>query len=69
MVVVLDVKDLDVEVEIVTVCARCLLVVLLLDISSRGTASCSPSSRAAVATCDRGCCELSAILRLSRQIR
>ena len=43
-VVVLDVKDLDVEVEVVTACARCLLVVLLLDISSQGTASCSPFS-------------------------
>ena len=29
MVVVLDVKALDVEVEVVTACARCLLVVLL----------------------------------------
>ena len=46
MVLVLDVKDLDVEVEVVTACARCLLVVLLLDVSSRGTASCSPSSSA-----------------------
>ena len=30
MLVVLDVKDLDVEVEVVIACAQCLLVVLLL---------------------------------------
>ena len=40
----LDVKDLDDEVEVVTACARCRLVVLLLDVSFRGTASRSSSS-------------------------
>ena len=39
-------KDLDVEVEVATACDRRLLVVLLLDVSSRGTASCSPFSSA-----------------------
>ena len=33
--VVLDVQDLDVEVVVVTACARCLLVVLLLDVCSQ----------------------------------
>ena len=44
MVVVLDVKDLDVGIEVVVVCARCLFVVQFLDVYSRGTASCSPFS-------------------------
>ena len=37
MVVVLDVKDLDVRVIVATACAQCLLVVLLLDVCPRGT--------------------------------
>ena len=41
---VFGVKELDVEVEAETACARCLLVVLLLDVFSRGTAFASPSS-------------------------
>ena len=46
LVVVLDVNDLDVGVVVVTACARCLLVVLLLDVCSRCTTSCCPSSSA-----------------------
>ena len=44
--VVLDVNDLDVDIVVVTACARCLLVVLLLDVCSRCTTSCCPSSTA-----------------------
>ena len=44
----LDVKDLDVEVEVVTAGARRLLVVVLLDVCFRHTASCSPFSEAVV---------------------
>ena len=46
MVAVLDVIDLDVEVAVATVCARCLLVVLLLDVSFQGAISCFLSSSA-----------------------
>ena len=39
-------KELNVEVEAETACARCLPVVLLLDVSSRDTVFASPSSSA-----------------------
>ena len=41
---VLGVQELDVEVELSIACARCQHVVLLLDVSSQGNASCSLSS-------------------------
>ena len=44
--VVADVRELDVEVESEIACARCRPVVLLLDVSFRGIAFCSPSSSA-----------------------
>ena len=50
---VLDVQELDVEVELETACARCQLVVLLLDLSSLSIASWFLSSSACCQVCFR----------------